>query len=119
MSDLSANDVINNVGNIITNEDTRTKGVQEALIAVNRGTAVSFNNVAPGDFVQYWMKTSAGTWFGHSGVVETVVPGTGGNPKRIKIYGAHRSQAGIGLGPTPALQLLQNDTRKIYIVRFH
>jgi hypothetical protein len=116
MSDLKESDVISNKDNIITSGDSRTKGIQQALIDIHHGDAVPLSSPKPGDMVQYWMKTSAGTWFGHSGVIDHVTTTNG--KTRVWLYGSHKSKGGIGIAPDVGLELREGEDRRIYIIRF-
>lgn len=116
ISDLKGKDVEGDKEGIITKADARAKGVQQALVDLDQGEAVSLKDARPGDFIQYWMMRDNGTWFGHSGVIEKVevVQGT----PRATIYGSHLSLDGIGSSkPTSRLRLVEAADRRIYIVR--
>jgi hypothetical protein len=116
ISDLSAADVESNANGIITSGNSKTKGVQQALIDINRGTEVALTDAKAGDLIQYWMQKSDGTWFGHSGVIEAV-DDTGG-VRRATIFGASQSLKKIGSSPADKRLILKADPkRRIYIVR--
>lgn len=105
------------LGTLVVDGNERTKGVQSALVDAGLGTAVSVADAASGDLIQYWMKKSDGTWFGHAGVIESV-DRTGDTPK-ARIYGAHASPAPGKIGTSSfELKLIDgSDDRKIYLVR--
>lgn len=105
------------LGTLIVDGDARTKGVQSALVDSGLGKAVSVADAAPGDLIQYWMKKSDGTWFGHAGIIESVDP-TGDTPK-ARIYGAHASPAPGRIGASSfELKLIEGAAdRRLYLVR--
>jgi hypothetical protein len=105
------------LGTLVVNGDERIKGVQSALVDASLGTAVPVADAAPGDLIQYWMKKSDGTWFGHAGVIESV-DRTGVTPK-ARIFGAHASPKPGNIGTSSFdLKLIDGtDDRKIYLVR--
>ena len=112
---IKMSDVPPNTQVLVPANDSRTKGVQQALVDIDHGTVVSNADVQPGDFVQYWMK-SDGTWGGHSAVVAEVLKDAAGTPNRIRIYGAQSSDGGIALYDTPIR--LSGGGRKMYLVRY-
>jgi hypothetical protein len=102
----------------VTGQTAATKGVQHAVVDImKKGDAIAPNNAMAGDLIQYWMKKSDGTWFGHSAVISRVFQNAGGKPC-VALYGAHLSLnkiaeqdfAGAGLN-------LLGPNRYIYIVR--
>ncbi len=105
------------LGILVVDGDERTKGVQSALVDASLGKAVSVADAAPGDLIQYWMKKSDGTWFGHAGVIESVER-TGDAPK-ARIYGAHASPSPGKIGTSSfELKLIEGAAdRRIYLVR--
>ncbi|MCA9091029.1 MAG: hypothetical protein KDA90_20600, partial [Planctomycetaceae bacterium] len=71
ISDLGAEEIAN-LPSLIASEDERIKGIQTALISIQRGEPIEPKDAKPGDLVQYWMQKSDGTWFGHAGILEQV-----------------------------------------------
>lgn len=104
------------VPQLVAAEDSRIKGVQQALVDIDHGTVVQPADAQPGDFVQYWMKKSDGTWMGHSAVVAEVLTDAAGAPDRIKILGAQSSDNGIATHGTPIK--LSGGGRKMFVVRY-
>lgn len=115
ISDLRIEDVVNDKNGIVSNRDRRTKGIQQALVDLNRGEVIALEDAQPGDFVQYWMKTSQNTWFGHAGLIEKVTITNG--LRRAFLYGSHKSTNGIGVAPKQGLRLVAAQDRRIYLVR--
>jgi hypothetical protein len=125
ISDVKEGILTNNNWAIVREGDARTKGVQQALVDLGVGRPVDAEQSLPGDLIQYWMRRTNGTWFGHAGVIEKVTMGSDG--PRALIYGSHqtlpyekeppRSQGGIGIAPSPALKLRAADDRRLYVVR--
>lgn len=113
---IKMSDVPPNTQVLVPANDSRTKGVQQALVDIDHGTVVSNADVQPGDFVQYWMKDGKGNWAGHSAVVAEVLKDSAGTPNRIRIYGAQSSDGGIALYDTPIR--LSGGGRKMYLVRY-
>lgn len=88
--------------------DPHLGGVQYALTQIlNQGTVIDPTQAKPGDLIQYWIKKSDGTWFGHSGVIASV------EGIRAKILSASESHHSIAETP---LNLTGPD-RHLYIVR--
>jgi hypothetical protein len=116
MSDLRAKDAESDEDKIITNADPRTKGIQQALVDFKKGTIVEIPDVKPGDFIQYWIKGTNKLWSGHAAIVERVEKND--DAIRVWLYGSHHSIGGIGTAPSEGLRLFNNDTRKIYLIRF-
>lgn len=116
ISDLDGEDVASNKEGIVTRGDERTKGVQQALVDLQRGEVVQNASAKAGDLVQYWMRQSDGKWFGHAGIIERV--DGKGEQVRAWMYGSHKSKNGIGTAPDDGLRLVAAEDRRIYIVRF-
>jgi hypothetical protein len=95
--------------------DERTKGVQLALVKAGVGTVVSPQDAKPGDLIQYWMKPKNGDWFGHAGVLEMVT--RNGDIPEATVYGAHKSQNGIGTSKFKLKLVGDPAGRRIYLVR--
>jgi hypothetical protein len=107
------------LGSLVVDGDERTKGIQSALVDASRGKAVSVADATPGDFIQYWMKKSDGTWFGHAGVIESVE--RTGDMAKARIFGAHASPAPGKIG-TSSFELKLIDVasdRRVYLVRMN
>jgi hypothetical protein len=102
---------------LITSDDPKIKGVQQALVDLQKGTAVTFDQAQPGDLIQYWMKKTDGNWMGHSGVIETV--GIEGGVLKAGIFSASETLNGIGSSPDgKKLRLINDpDNRRLYLVR--
>lgn len=115
ISDLTVSQVTNDTNGIVSMGDSRTKGVQQALIDIHRGTVISLKDAKPGDFIQYWMKKHNGTWFGHAGIIEKVTEENG--IRKAFLYGSHKSTEGIGTAPEGGLRLQGTADRRIYVVR--
>jgi hypothetical protein len=79
------------------------------------GVAVSPVDAQPGDFIQYWMKTKDGEWFGHAGVLDIVTKKDGFVV--ASVFGAHKSLGRIGESSFE-LKLTTDADRKIYLVRY-
>jgi hypothetical protein len=93
--------------------DPRLGGVVYAMTSLSHfGTVVQPSDSAPGDIIQYWMKTASGKWFGHSGVISRVHDGS------VHIVGAHASPPPNGtIGESSFALNLSGADRLIYIVR--
>jgi hypothetical protein len=90
--------------------DPRLGGVRYALCQLSKyGKEVAAAEAQQGDVVQYWMKKSDGTWFGHAGVISSIKDG------RAKLYGAHSSQNRIV--DSPFSLDLNGPDRRVYLVR--
>jgi hypothetical protein len=102
----------------VTGGEAITKGVQRSLVdLIKKGTAVTPENAAAGDFIQYWMKKADGTWMGHSALISSVTHAAN-QPPRAVLYGAHESLGKIGEQDfgVGGLKLTGSD-RYIYIAR--
>lgn len=88
--------------------DPLLAGVQHALVTMNRGKAVPPAEAQTGDLIQYWMKKSDGSWFGHSGIIISVSNG------KAVLFSASQSAGKIDEKPTIDLN---GANRLIYIVR--
>lgn len=88
--------------NIVTNQDIGKlreqqspiiKGVQYALVAANKGTAINdLKEVRPGDFFQMWFNTDKTYNIGHCGIVKEINLTT----NQIIIYSSDPSTNGFG-----------------------
>ena len=102
-----------NLKQIVLRNDTRTKGIQTALVRMRKGEIVQPLGAEPGDFVQFWRRQN-GRWFGHTGILVNVMNRDG----RLcsLVFGAHQSLNGVGVGE---YELGLNDPNlKVYLVRF-
>jgi len=98
---------------LIESESDKVKGIQHALVSMGRGRVVEPKDARAGDFVQYWMKQSDGTWFGHAGIIETVEKVS--ESYEATIFGAHKSTNRIA---TSDFKLrLTGPGRRVFIVR--
>ncbi len=110
--------LINNVrrrhlDRLVTRDDRRIRGIQTALIEMNRGEAVRPEDARPGDFIQYWKKYN-GRWRGHASIIADVINRNGA--LCAIVFGAHQTLNGVGIG---AFEVGLNDPEiKSYIVRF-
>jgi hypothetical protein len=103
------------LGELVEQATPRTKGVQAAIVSDGLGRAISAADIQPGDFAQYWMKSSTG-WFGHAAIVERVYEANG--EQRMKLYGAHQSINGVGSNLDKNDFVIRDDAdRKIYADR--
>jgi len=81
----------NNLDSLIRIDDPIIKGVQTALTNEKWGDKVdTFDEVRPGDFVQFW-NLYAGKEYGHCGVVLEVNPN-----ESITVYSSHPITNGYG-----------------------
>lgn len=88
--------------------DPHLEGVQYALTQIlNQGTVIDPTNAEPGDLIQYWMKKSDGTWFGHSGIIASV---QGIHAQILSASESHNSIAETPLN-------LTGSNRHLYVVR--
>jgi|GEM_PF-1345765 len=104
------------VPELVPDEDSRIKGVQQALVDIDHGTVVAPADAKAGDLVQYWMQKADGTWMGHSAVVAEVLTNAAGVPEKIKILGAQSSDDGVAVHGT-AIKL-SGGSRKMFLVRY-
>lgn len=109
-----------NLDEAVASADPRTRGIQEALCsAMKIGTRTDVHDVETGDFIQYWIRKSNGSWFGHSAIISHVIEKAEGNV-RVTLYGAHKTTDGIAdtdFGGS-GLQLVGED-RRVYLARFN
>jgi hypothetical protein len=103
------------LGALVEADDDRTKGIQSALVGAGLGLAVAPPDARAGDFIQYWMKQSDGTWFGHAGLVHEV--SMAGKTPQATIYGSHKSQDGIAVSKFRLRLTGDRADRRIYLVR--
>ena len=105
-----------NLDNAVSKEDDRTRGIQRCLVDVlGVAETIQRDNAAPGDFVQYWYKTSEGHWCGHVAIVNTVWQDNAGN-SRVSLFGSHKSSNGIAVASFNG-GLVLDDTKKVYMCR--
>lgn len=98
---------------LVNREDRRIRGIQTALVEMNKGEAVRAEDARPGDFIQYWKKYS-GRWRGHASIIVDVVKRNGS--LCAIVFGAHQTLGGVGIGE---FEVGLNDPEiKTYIVRF-
>lgn len=80
------------LGSAVVSCDPRTKGIVRAIAeTIGCGKEVEPRQIRPGDFVQYWYKTSGGKWLGHASVVSRVWSPKEGDI-RVAIFGSHKSK---------------------------
>ncbi len=103
------------LGDLITSDSPKIKGVQQALVDMNRGVAVPPEQTQPGDLIQYWMKKNDGTWAGHTAVIETVecIDGV----TQSLIFGASESQNKIATSNFKLKLINDPGNRRLYVVR--
>ena len=103
----------------IQDRDAKTRGVQYALCAIlKRGIEAPPMDVQPGDFIQYWIRKSDGSWTGHSAIVAKVI-NRGQADVRVALYGSHKSTNGIATTDFGGDGLsLVGDDRRVYIARY-
>lgn len=98
---------------LVTRDDRRIRGIQTALVEMNRGEVVRPEEARPGDFVQYWKKYN-GRWRGHAAIIADVIHRSGA--VCAIVFGAHRTINGVGIGD---FEVGLNDPDiRAYIVRF-
>ncbi|QDV17773.1 hypothetical protein Pan153_24280 [Gimesia panareensis] len=98
---------------LIQMENRKIRGIQHALVSIKRGKAVRAEHARSGDFIQYWIKSKNGEWFGHSGLLEKVYTKDG--IIEATVFGSHKSSNGISTSKFK-LNLIGAD-RKIFLVR--
>jgi hypothetical protein len=96
--------------------DPRYAGIVHMLEQYGQGRRIEdLSEVGPGDFIQYWIRRSNGTWFGHASVIETVRYDPGDGHYKARIFGAHKSTNGIAVSKFELLLSAKN--RYVYIGR--
>ncbi len=118
ISDLPSNAV----AQAVQDNDPRIRGLLRALVdRMHVAVAISPADAKKGDFIQYWMKQSDGTWFGHAAIISREIPGAPGE-KRVAIFGAHATPGPSGfLGEKDfgyGLNLAGSD-RKVFVARMN
>ncbi len=74
--------------------DDEIAGIAWALAEAGYGTRLDdIEDIAAGDFVQYWYTTQAGALAGHVGLVVERVP------DGIRLHGSHKSTRGMAVHP--------------------
>lgn len=103
---------------LVEQNDDQTRGVQYALVDMLKiAEKVKPADAQPGDFLQVWWKREDGSWSGHAALVERVYKDERGR-LRAKLYGAHKSQGGIGLTDDDNDVILSTHAkRKLYLAR--
>lgn len=87
---------ISDFGSALQLRDERMAGVAKAVVVdLKMGDYVRPADVAPGDFIQYWIKQKDGQWMGHSAIVMRRISRSDGRPA-VSLYGAHKSIDHIG-----------------------
>jgi len=100
----------------VSKGDDRTHGIHRCLVDVlGIAKTIQRDNAAPGDFVQYWYKTSEGHWLGHVAIINSVWQDTSGN-YRVSLFGSHKSSNGIAESSFNGGLVLDN-TKKVYMCR--
>jgi hypothetical protein len=98
---------------LVTRDDKRIRGIQTALLEMNKGEIVQPEGARPGDFVQFWKRRN-GRWRGHASIIVEVINRNG--LRCAIVFGAHQTLNGVGIGE---FELGLNDPEiKSYIVRF-
>lgn len=78
--------------------DPRYAGVVYMLEKYGLGSRIeNMSEVRPGDFIQYWIRSSSGSWFGHASLIESVRYDPEDGHYKAKIFGAHKSMNGIAV----------------------
>ncbi len=100
-----------NLGRLLRVNDKRIRGIQTALVEMEKGEIIKPGDARPGDFVQFW-RLRKGKWSGHVAIIaETLNKRKGAC---ALIFGAHKSLRKIGM----ANYELHLDVPQTYIVRF-
>jgi LPS O-antigen subunit length determinant protein (WzzB/FepE family) len=99
---------------LVIAEDAKIRGVQQALVGIEKGTVVKPAEAKPGDIVQYWMKRKDGSWFGHAAIVESVSQRDGHT--WALLFGSHQSTNRIS-SLDREVNLSSDDGRKVFLVR--
>lgn len=97
---------------LVSARDSRTKGVQQALVDLGLGAVVSPADAQPGDIVQYWSLSNGVS--GHAAVITQVSHKDG--KTTASLFGSHKSRGGIGILRDIPLDDAPNK-RITYIVR--
>lgn len=98
---------------LVSCDDKRIRGIQTALLQMNKGEAVRAEDARPGDFIQFWKRYN-GRWRGHASIIVDVIEREG--LRCAVVFGAHRTLNGVGIGE---FEVGLNDPEiKSYIVRF-
>ncbi|RMG18717.1 MAG: SH3 domain-containing protein [Planctomycetota bacterium] len=108
VSDIGADEL----QDLVEAKDSKTKGVQQALVDAGLGEVVDVEDVEPGDLIQYWYG-KPGSRRGHASVIDTVE--RTGDRIRVEILGAHKSVGGVGLR---SLTLRPAGNKVLYLVRY-
>lgn len=100
-----------NLGRLLRVNDKRIRGIQTALVEMEKGEIVKPAEAQPGDFVQFW-RLKKGKWSGHVAIIAEVIDRKAGSCALI--FGAHQSLRKIGM----ANYEVHLDVPQTYIVRF-
>ncbi len=100
-----------NLGWLIRVNDRRIRGVQTALVEMEKGEVVKPEDAKPGDFVQFW-RLKKRKWIGHVAIIAEVVDRKAG--ACALIFGAHQSLRKVGM----ANYEVHLDVPQTYIVRY-
>ncbi len=100
-----------NLGKLIRVNDERIRGVQTALVKMEKGEVVKAEDAKPGDFVQFW-RLKKGKWIGHVAIIADVIDRKVGSCALI--FGAHQSLRKIGM----ANYEVHLNVPQTYIVRY-
>lgn len=60
---------------------------------------------------------AAGAWASHCGVIEKIERNNKGEPKAF-LFGSHKFTGGIGVAPLRGVRLVDDDDRRMYVVRW-
>lgn len=102
-----------NLPRLINQDDKRIRGIQTALVEMNKGEIIQPSEAKPGDFIQYWSKRN-GRWVGHAAIVQDIREDNG--LRCAAIFGSHQSLGGVGIAD---FEVGLNDPNvRTYLVRF-
>lgn len=102
-----------NLGRLIGEDDRRVRGIQTALVEMEKGEVVDLSEARPGDFVQYWVQRN-GRWTGHAAIIQEIRDENG--MRCAIVFGSHQSLGGVGIGEFEVG--LNEPGAKVYLVRF-
>lgn len=100
-----------NLGRLIRVNDKSIRGIQTALVEMEKGEVVKPEDAKSGDFVQFW-RLKKGKWSGHVAIIAEVIDRKAGTCALI--FGAHQSLRKIGM----ANYEVHLNVPQTYIVRY-
>lgn len=98
---------------LVNRDDKRIRGIQTALVEMQKGEVIRPEDALPGDFVQFWKRYN-GRWRGHASIIIDVIERNG--LRCAVVFGAHSTLNGVGIGEYEVG--LNDPDIKSYIVRF-